>query len=364
MEPIRILQVVPNMQQGGIENLIMNLYRNIDRSKVQFDFLVHYKEEFYFDKEIEKLGGRIYHFSVMNDKNVIKYYFDLRKFFSKHKNEYKVIHGHMASLAFIYLGVAKKFGINTRIIHSHGTSHLKSLKGYVKFLLFKLAKYNANKYFACSTEAGRYLFGNSEFEIIPNAIELEKFKYDRSVRSQIRDELGIKESSLVIGNIGRFNLQKNHTFIIDIFSKILEKEKNVILLLVGIGELQQEIKEKIEKLKLENNVLLLGVRKDVEKIYQAMDIFLMPSLFEGLPLTGVEAQASKVRCYFSDTITKEMIISDNVEYLPLNLSAQEWCDAILERNKYDRENVILYNNDFDIKYLSDKMEKRYIEYNK
>lgn len=361
MKPIRILQVVPNMQQGGIENLIMNIYRNIDRNKVQFDFLVHYDKEFYFDREIELLGGKIYHFPVMENKNIIKYYFELCKFFSEHR-EYKVVHGHMASLGFIYLGVAKKYGVKTRIAHSHGTSHLKNFKGYLKFLLFKLIKYKANVYWACSTEAGKYLFPNREFLFIPNAIDLERFKYNEDIRKAVRKKLNI-EGKFVVGNIGRFNLQKNHTFILDIFSEILKKEKDSVLVLVGIGELEDDIKKKISNLKLENNVMLLGNRNDIEKIYQGIDMFLMPSIFEGLPLTGVEAQVSKLRCYFSDVITKEVIVSNNVEFLPLKLCAKDWANKILIDRYYNRNDVKIINNEFDIKILAKKIEKTYIEYN-
>lgn len=360
-KPYRVLHIVPNMDSGGIENLIMNIYRNVDRTKIQFDFIVHYNKECFFDKEIISLGGKIYRFPVMEDKNIFKYIKSLKKFFKAHR-EYKVVHGHMASLAFIYLGIAKKYNIPVRIVHSHGTSHLKTIKGYAKYFLFKFAKYNANYYFACSTEAGEYLFGkNAKFEFIPNAIDLEKFKYNLSVREKVRKQLNI-ENKLVIGHVGRFNLQKNHTFLIDIFLKINEKEPNSILVLVGKGELENKIKEKIKKYNLEEKVKLLGVRKDVADLYQAFDVFLMPSLFEGLPLTGVEAQASGLACFFSDTITKEVKISNYTKFISLDKTDEYWSKEILNSLDYNRQNAKINFDLFDIKKLSKKLENFYTKF--
>lgn len=362
MEPIRILHIVPNMNSGGLENLIMNIYRNIDRSKVQFDFLVHYQQRGFFDDEIEKLGGKIYRFSFREDHRLFKYRKELNQFFSTHQ-EYKVVHAHMASLGFIYLKIAKQHGVPVRIAHSHGTSYLKTLKGYLKFLTFKLIKYQANVYFACSTEAGRYLFGQKrKFTIIPNAIDMQRFDYNEKVRKEVRSELMLDNNQFVIGNIGRFNLQKNHTFLLAIFSEIVKKKSDSILLLVGKGELEDEIKEKVKLLGLEEKVKFLGLRKDVERLYQAMDVFLMPSLFEGLPLTGIEAQASKLTCYFSDTITKEVVISDHVQFLSLMVKAGEWAESIISHSNDKRENVKITNNEFDSKRLARKMQTLYQHY--
>lgn len=361
--PIRILQIVPNMQQGGIENFLMNIYRNIDRRKVQFDFLVHYEKKYYFDDEIEKLGGRIYRLSVREDNNLMKYIKDLNQFFKEHK-EYKIVHGHMASLGYFYLHVAKKNGVPIRIAHSHGASYLKNLKGYTKLFLFKFFKIPANIYWACSTEAGKFIFGEkNKFELIPNAIDMKKFKYNTSIRNEVRNDLKLN-NKLVIGNVGRFNLQKNHSFLLDIFAELHKINPNTVLLLIGNGELEKNIKEKINKLNLNNDVKLLGIRDDVNRIYQAMDLFLMPSLFEGLPLTGVEAQTSGLRCIFSDTITKEVKISDNAEFFSLKKSSSEWANEIINYSKYSRENYVIKNKDFDINTLAKKIEKKYENYYK
>lgn len=362
MKTIRILHVVPNMQQGGIENFLMNIYRNIDRKKVQFDFLVHYKKRFFFDDEIEKLGGKIYRFSIREDNNLIKYIRDLDKFFKEHK-EYKIVHGHMGSLGGIYLHVAKKNGVPIRIAHSHGAAHLKTIKGYIKSILFKFFRMPANVYWACSTEAGKFIFGKrTKFELIPNAIDMEKFKYNIFIRNEVRNDLKLN-NKLVIGNVGRFNLQKNHSFLLDIFAELHKISPNAILLLIGNGELEKNIKDKINKLNLNNDVKLLGIRNDVNRIYQAMDLFLMPSLFEGLPLTGVEAQVSKLKCFFSDAITKEVAITNNVKFIPLSLSAKEWAEIILKEAQYNRELVNIENDRFDITKLSKELQERYIKLN-
>ena len=359
---IRVLHVVPNMNSGGIENLIMNIYRNIDREKLQFDFLVHYNKRSYFDDEIEKLGGKIYRFPVLENKNLIKYLIDLNRFFSLHR-EYKIIHGHMSSLAFFYLGLAKKNGIPVRIAHSHGSSHLKSIKGYLKHIMFRLAKINANYYFACSTEAGKYLFGNkSKFKIIPNAIDLNKFKFDNKKRIEIRKKLGLKYK-FVIGHVGRFSMEKNHDFIIDIYNAYFKINKNSALVLIGVGELEKKIKEKINELNLNDNVLMLGLRNDVADLYQAMDLFLMSSIYEGLPLTGIEAQESGLCCLFSDTITKEVKISNNIKFLSLSDSCEKWAEEIAKSENYDRLNVEMHDSLFDIKNLAKRLEKFYIENN-
>lgn len=361
MEPIRILHIVPNMQQGGIENFLMNIYRNIDRNKIQFDFLVHYQKKFTFDDEIERLGGKIYRCSFREDNNFLKYYKDLNRFFKEH-TEYKIVHAHMASLAYIYLGLAKKYGINIRIIHSHGTSHLKNLKGYAKYFLFKLADINANIRWSCSTEAGKYLFRKKKFEVIPNAIDMERFKYNEEIRNDKRKEMGL-EDKFVIGNIGRFNLQKNHEFIIDVFYELQKENKNAVLMLIGTGELEEKIKQKVSNLKIEDKVLFMGNINNVEEMYQVMDIFIMPSLFEGLPVTGVEAQVSGLYCLFADTITREVQISNNCKFIPLQESKQIWKKEIISNNSNNREQSYenIKESIFNIKKLSKELEKKYLD---
>ena len=360
-EIIRILQVVPNMGQGGLENFIMNLYRNIDKEKIQFDFLVHYKRKEYFDDEIEQLGGKIYRFSLREDNNILKYIIKLNRFFKSHK-EYKIIHCHMSSIGFLLFFIAKLNGIKVRIAHSHNSDTEKTLKGFIKSLLIRPYKYLSTINFACSEKAGNYLFKNKKFEIIPNGIEMDKYKFDDKIRRKIRKELNINQKELVIGHVGRFQLQKNHEFLIDVFEMILKKQKNARLVLVGIGKFEEKIKEKVKKLNLQHKVLFLGLRKDTNELYQAMDCFLLPSFFEGLPLVGVEAQTSGLKCIFSDTITKEIKISENIKFLAID-NAKEWAEEVLNMKAKDR--ILEYENaiksDYNIKKVVKIIEKVYTE---
>lgn len=364
MEKIRILHIVPNMQQGGLENIIMNIYRNIDRNKVQFDFLVHYKKKCFFDDEINKLGGNIYRFTFREDNNIIKYIMQLKKFFKEH-DEYNIVHSHMPSLAYIHLGIAKKYKIKCRIVHCHEASYLKTFKGYLKKICFRFAKYNANKYWACSTEAGKYLFNDRAFEIIPNSIDIDRFRFNKDERDRTRKKLNI-ENKLVIGHIGRFNLEKNHKFLVEIFVKIQKINTNSILLLIGTGELEKKIRSMVVQLGISDKVKFLGVCKDVEKLYNAMDIFVMPSYFEGLPVTGVEAQASGLKCIFSDTITNEVAVTDLSKFISLDENIDYWVSDILNANVHERGiyGNILAETMYNIKKLAVELEEKYLAMNK
>lgn len=357
----RVLQVVPNMNSGGIENLLMNIYRNIDREQIQFDFLVHYEKECYFDKEIEELGGQIYRLSVREDGNILKYIRDLKSFFHLH-NEYKIIHGHMASLAFVYLGIAKQAGIPFRIVHSHNTSAEKSFKGRVKWFLCRFAKINASHYIACGTEAGIYLFGRSPFIILNNAIDIARFQYDEKRRSELRKKYKA-DDKFIIGNVARFNLQKNHVFLIDVFEEIYKKNHNAQLWLLGSGELENSIRNKVKEKGLEKVVFFWGVRKNTEDFYQMMDCFLFPSLFEGLPLTVVEAQTAGLQCYVSDTVTKEVKVTDNVYFISLQDTPIKWAEKILDNYPYQRKNqsTSIKQAGFDLKNETDKLLNFYVE---
>lgn len=323
---IRVLQVVPNMHRAGLETLIMNVYRNIDREKVQFDFLVHYKEKFDYDDEIEALGGKIYHLSVRNDSNFTKYLKDLKKFFESHP-EYKIIHGHMDSFGFLYSRTAKRAGVPTIIAHSHNSLIEPNLKGWIKNLMNKPWKYYANVLFACSNKAGRFMFGDSSFTVVNNGIKCEDFVYNPAIREEYRKKLKW-EDKIVIGHIGRFQRQKNHCFLIDIFEAYAKNHSNAVLALVGGGALEEEIRALVSKKKLEDKVLFMGVRSDMCELYQAMDIFVLPSLFEGLPVVGVEAQAAGLPMLMSDTITDELCVTNLVESLPLTSSAEVWAEKI------------------------------------
>lgn len=360
-EPIRILQIVPNMQAGGIENMLMNIYREVDKEKVQFDFLVHYSKKEHFDDEIIENGGKIYNFSLREDSNIFKYMHKLNKFYKEHK-EYKVIHCHMSSIGFINFLIAKHNGIKIRIAHSHNTNTAKNFKGFIKRIFMWPYRFVSSVNFACSTEAGRFLFKKRSFTFIPNAIDVNRFKFNDEARIKIRKQLGFKDDDVILGHVGRFNVQKNHMFLLDVFKKICDENKNYKLLLIGDGELRQQIEKKIKQLGIENNVVMTGVVKNTNDYYNAMDIFVLPSLFEGLPVTGVEAQTNGLCCLFADNITKETKFSDSVRYIELNVD--KWAEEILQANKIeDRQKnfFVAQKTNFNIKTLAQKMQEKYSE---
>ena len=294
---IRILQCVNDMHRAGLETMLMNYYRNIDREKIQFDFLTHRPQRSDYDDEIESLGGKNYA-PRLYPQNYPKYFKWMKQFFSEHP-EYKIIHSHIDAMSYLPLKAAKKANIPIRIAHSHNTAIDRDFKYLLKtYFRFKLPKV-ANYYCACGKEAGEFLFPGKEYMYVPNAIEIDRFLFNENVRMKKRRELGIKDE-IVIGHIGRMSYQKNHKYLIDVFAEILKKKNDSILLLIGVGEKLDDIKKYVEKLGLSEQVRFLGNRADVDELYQAMDVFVMPSLFEGLPVVGVEAQFSGLSCIFSD----------------------------------------------------------------
>lgn len=346
----KVLHVLHGMNRGGAETLVMNIYRNIDRKKVQFDFVVHTDLKCDYDDEIEQLGGVIYHcpeYKVINHSAYIKWW---NNFFSEHK-EYKIIHGHLDSCAAIYLKIAKQFGMVT-IAHSHNTSEGSGIKAEVK----KFLKHNLNTVsdvkMGCSKEANRWLFGDSckDAVTIKNSVDINKFRYSEDISKAVKSELNVSDK-FVIGHIGRFQPQKNHSYLIDIFKQIFDKNSNSVLLLCGVGELKDEISKKAKALGLENNVRFLGLRDDIEKICQAFDVFLFPSLYEGLPVTLVEMQAAGVPCVISDIITDEVCITDIVEKISLDKSPQLWADDVLKYLNHNKTDTTyqIRSAGFDIK---------------
>lgn len=361
---IRILHIVPNMDAGGLETFIMNLYRNIDRNKVQFDFLVHYKRKCYYDDEIKALGGIIYRIPLRDNNNIFKYIRDLNKFYKEH-SEYKIIHCHMASIGFINFLVARHNGIKVRIAHSHSISCENSLKGFIKRLLIKPCKYLSTTNFACSKEAGEHLFKNRVFEVIPNGIDLDKFKFNKRKRMKVRKEWNVSNDTIVIGHIGRFNLSKNHPKVIEIFKEYHQKNSNSILVLVGIGSEQEKIRKIVKKNNLEKSVKFLGVRSDTDYLYSGFDIFLFPSLYEGLGIVLIEAQTSGLYCYTTlDKVPKSACISNRLEYIDLSLSSKNWASKINDKDCFNREGIVFNDNknNFDIKAVADKLMLFYQKY--
>lgn len=361
---IRVLHVVPNMQVGGLETFIMNIYKNIDRDKIQFDFLEHYKEESAYDEQIRSLGGNIYHFSLRNDNNIFRYIINLNKFFKEHK-EYKIIHCHMESIGSLVFFIARFHGIKICIGHSHTTSANKNIKGFVKKMISKPFKFFTDYNFACSKEAGKYLFGKKEFEVISNAIDMKKFVFNKKIRNKLRKEFHL-ENSFVIGHVGRMDKGKNQLFLLDIFNSYQKVDPNSFLVLIGDGEDREKIVHKINNYGLNDKVLLLGIRKDVYELYSMFDMFVFPSLFEGLPLTLIEAEVNGLTCLASDNISKECIISDKIHFLDVNENALKWKDKIIEIKDTKRE-VVNFNDNkekYNIVDLAKYLENKYIDLSK
>lgn len=372
MEPIRVLNLFTIMNRGGAETMVMNYYRNLDRSKVQFDFMVHREERGAYDDEIEALGGRIYRMCSIYPQNFKIYKKKLKVFFDEHK-EYKIIHGHMSELGAFAYQAAKDAGVPVRICHAHNAPH-----GFdIKTLFREYFKFKSNKHlthrFICGQASGEWLFGKKykdKFILMNNAVDCESFICNNQISTNMRKKLEI-EDKLVIGHIGRFNVQKNHSFIIDVFSEIYKKDSNMVLLLTGTGELEEEIKEKVRKLGLVNVVKFLGVRSDIPEIMQAIDIFLFPSLFEGLPVTLVEAQAAGVKCFISDCIPKQVILTDLVEVISLKRGKKYWAEQIFKaKNNINKKNMysVMRKVNFDIKdnakWLSNFYQEEYAKYSR
>lgn len=338
------------MQAGGLETLIMSWYRNIDRSKVQFDFLVHYQGKFFYDDEIERLGGKTYHLSVRDDSNFIKYLHDLDQFFKEHK-EYKIVHGHMESLGQFYFKAAKKYGVPVRIAHSHNSATEPTLKGKVKGILAKGFPKYATHFFACSELAGQFMFGNRNFTIIKNAIDLSHFQYNEEIRAEIRAELDLNDK-FVIGHVGRFCTQKNHKYLIDVFEQVYKRNSKAILLLIGKGELLEEVKTYVAEKSLSESVRFLGVRNDVNKLYDAMDVFVFPSIFEGLGIVLIEAQESRLMTVCSDVVPKEANVTEYYKVISLQESPERWAEEICKyADGYEKKDVTdkIRNTGYDIK---------------
>lgn len=353
MKKIKVLQIGMHDQMGGIENFLMNYYRNINLKKFQFDFLIPYMQGSKYDDEIKKIGGKIHKMSLKNDKNLFKFLKDLDAFFKN--NSFDIVHCSDTGLGVFYLYFAKKYNVKVRIAHSHATNVEKGVKGILKKFLQKWYVKQANAFFSCSTEAGKYLFKNRKFQIIPNAINYSNFKFDVLQRENIRKKLNIDNETILIGNIGRICEQKNQKKLIEILSNLNEKYK---LLIIGEGTLKNDILEKISEKKLQNRVIILEPVKDVYNYYNAMDIFILTSLYEGLPIVGIEAQANGLACLFSDTISKEVKYNDNIFFYDLNIDNKKIKNIIEELNLKRVDNI---KNNYNICTCTKYLEECYVQ---
>ena len=347
----RILHIVDSMGMGGIQAFIMNVYRSIDHTKYQFDFLLHHKMKDSYDDEIIKLGGKIYYLPARGD-GILKNRKALDDFFELHK-EYKVVHQHESSLTYIEpLLAAKKNGVEVRIIHAHST---RASGSFVHNILHKINKkiaYVATNYFACGELAGHWMYDGTGVEkdviIINNGINTAQFRYNETIRKEYRKKYNL-QNSFVIGNVGRFSEVKNHQFLIEIFYQYLKMNSNAKLVLVGDGELFEDVKQQVAELNIEKEVMFLGVQRHIAELEQMFDYMIIPSLYEGFPVTAIEAQAAGVPCLISDSITKDVLINENVKMISLKKEALKWAEAIDKSETRIVDNSRLIQGGFDIK---------------
>lgn len=352
------------MHQGGIESYMMNYYRNLDRNRIQIDFIVHGYEEGVYDEEIRQFGGEIYHVPVKS-KHPIKNYIEIYKICKS--GRYKIIHSHMDAMSYVPLKIAKKCGIPVRIAHSHNTNHLTNNK--IKILMNEYARKHlpkvANQFFACSMKAGKWLFGKDnidEIQVIPNAIDVSKFIYNEETRKKIRNELNFDDMDIVIGHVGRFEYQKNHDYLIDIFREVHKLSGGYKLVLIGNGSLKEHIKEKVNEYDLTDYVKFIDACSNVNEYYNAFDLICMPSHFEGLSVVMIEAQCNGLKCLTSNTTSKETDITGNVTFLPIDESdIDKWVSVILSANcKRDVNAPDKVNKaGYSIKEAANKLQKTY-----
>jgi len=365
---IRILVFGMTSGMGGVESYLMNLYRNIDRRMIQFDFVVD-GNSCYYSKEIEKLGGKIFYVTPKKE-NVFKNIKDLACVFKQCKQTHKIVYFNLSVLYYnVPFILARVFRYPKIIAHAHNTK-AKNMKKNIRYILHCLNRVYVSKksdyLFACSYPAGEWVLGKNavrkeKVRIIPNAIKTDEFIFDIHKRNDIRSRLGIKNNQFVVGHIGRFTYQKNHSFLIDIFRAIKDIEKDAVLLLVGDGELYSQIKEKIIDLGLKDSVILTGQRSDIPFLLNAMDVFVFPSYYEGFGIVLVEAQASGLYCYASkEAVPKEVNITGNVKFIGLNETERYWAKEIIDSSKnYVRRDManIIKSSGYDI----NEMAKNFLE---
>lgn len=351
-QPIRVLQIVGIVAGGGVEAVIMNYYEHIDRNQVQFDFVVHKDSPVDITEKVQLLGGKVYKVTPYT-KNVIAFMADIYHIIKQH--HYDIVHSNMNTISAFSLFAAWAAGAKTRILHNHSTSVPSETKrNIMKIILRPFAKLFANQYWACSRLAACWMYGNRQVEegnvtIIHNAIDLSKYAFNPALRAYLREQLHISADTVVLGHVGRFMYQKNHEFLIDIFHEFIKEKSNSLLLLIGNGPLRDTIETKVRKLNLQDKVMFLGLRSDVQRLYNVMDVFVLPSYYEGLPVVGVEAQANGLPCLVSKNVTAELQMTDLIEFCELHTNSTYWARQIepMVGNRHSATND-LSNAGFDI----------------
>ena len=366
MQKARVLEIIGKRPVGGVGTVMLNYQRHMNMERVQMDYLIFGEQEETFDREVKKLGSKVYTYPALSGRQMgqTKKYFE--QFFAEHHSEYDIVHLHAPYIAFLCLPVAAKYGIAHRIVHSHATVYAESrIKAVRNRMLWSICQKYITDRIGCSEAAGAFLFGNKDYTVLKNAISCEDYAYDEAVRDRIRTQYGAK-NKLIVGNVGRFSQQKNQIYLIDIFAEIQKIHKDSVLWLAGDGELRPQIEDRVKELGLISSVKFFGMVDNTRELYQAMDVLVMPSLFEGLPMTGVEAQACGLPCVFADTITREVDVMGN-PFVPLADTPEVWAEAAVKaaaryetagesRRSFERE---LAAHGFDIRVEAGRLEEMY-----
>lgn len=360
-KPVRILQMTASLDFGGSQNMIVNLYKAIDRSRFQFDFILDHPDLLGLAPTVEQLGAKIFFMPQFKGNNIFEVRNAWDRFFKEHP-EYKILHSHSRSYASIYLPIARKYGVKT-IIHSHNTSNGEGIKAKIKDLMQYPLRYCSDYYIGCSKEAGQWLFGkkiinSNRFFVLNNAIDAERFRFNAAKRSEYQKVFGVNDQTVYL-QVGAFRYQKNYMFTLEVVRKLLDLKKNIKVFLVGNGPDLDSIKERIRELHLEEYVEILLDRKDVPELLQMADYYIMPSVYEGLSVAAIEAQASGTTCLLSDTVAKDVKVTDCVRFLPLDTDI--WVnnmlhDAPLKKDTYSDIVKAGFNIKDTAKWLEDFYE--------
>lgn len=361
-EPIRIAQIIGKLNVAGVESIINNYYKYLDHDKFQFDYYIDADSNFEPPQELIDMGAR--YFVIPPYQHLLQHMRVLIRHFRE--NQYQIVHANMNTLSVFSLCAARIAGVPVRINHNHSTAGNGELvRNIMKYTLRPFAKVFATHYCACSFAAGKWLFGNramekNEVTVFHNAIDLSRFQFDANVRRNIRAELNL-DNHYVLGHIGRFCTTKNHEYIILVFQELLKTVPNSILLLIGVGEQMEMIKQQVVAANLGDKVVFLGAKKDVAPYYQAMDAFVFPSLYEGLGLVAIEAQASGLPVICSDRVPEEALVLPQSSRISLEEPTITWAKTIIDRKNDNRQDAILYfdNREYDILKEVKKLQDYY-----
>lgn len=358
-KPIRIAQIIGKAVISGVDSVVMNYYRHIDKSRVQFDFFMDGYNKTPLDEEILDLGGRIIKLTPY-EKSMYKNMSECRAAFEK--NRYTIVHSHLNTLSVFPLYAAYRAGVPVRIAHNHSTTSRGEFKrNLMKQVLRPFSKIFATHYAACGNYPARWLFGTKtvrqgKVRLIKNAVDTLRFYPDTKAGSRIRKEFGL-ESRFIVGHVGRFVFPKNHEFIVRVFAEVYKKNQNAALILVGTGELESDVRRLVKELGIEQAVIFTGLRRDIPDFLNAFNVFFLPSRYEGLPVVGMEAQAAGLPCLMSDAVPPDTAVTPLVEFFPLTAAVGDWADKLLSYENREKKSYpdLLRNSGFEIKQEAEKL---------